>query len=125
MEGYEDAYPHQLSGGMRQRVAISRAFSMDPTILLCDEAFGHLDRITAEHLRQVFRHLVQETGKTALVITHDIVEALELGHRIVVLGEPAHVLYDALVPEFQSRDARHAFELKIFDIIEHNEPVEE
>ena len=90
LEGYEDAYPHQLSGGMRQRVAISRAFSMDPTMLLCDEAFGHLDRITAEHLRQVFRHLVQETGKTALVITHDIVEALELGHRIVVLGEPAH-----------------------------------
>ncbi len=118
LEGYEAAYPHQLSGGMRQRVAISRAFSVDPDILLCDEAFGHLDEITAVHLRQVFRRLVEETGKTALVITHDIKEALELGHRIVVLGRPARVLYDAPILKFGSLDERQAFEQKVFNVID-------
>lgn len=124
LEGYEDAYPHQLSGGMRQRVALSRAFSIDPIILLCDEAFGHLDKITAEHLRQVFRQLVKETERTALIITHDIVEALELADRIVVLGTPAQVLYEAPVPHFQSPEERRDFELKIFEIIDRNEPLE-
>jgi len=121
LEGYEDAYPHQLSGGMRQRVAISRAFAVDPEILLCDEAFGHLDEITGEHLRQLFRRLVEETGKTALVITHDIAEAVKLGHRIVVLGKPAHILYEAAIPGFQSLEERQAFEQRIFKIIERNE----
>lgn len=118
LEGYENAYPHQLSGGMRQRVAISRAFSVDPDILLCDEAFGHLDEITAVHLRRVFRRLVEETGKTALVITHDIKEALELGHRIVVLGRPARVLYDAPILKIGSLDERQAFEQKVFNVID-------
>lgn len=118
LEGYENAYPHQLSGGMRQRVAISRAFSVDPEILLCDEAFGHLDKITAQHLREAFRRLVEQTGKTALVITHDILEALELGHRIVVLARPARVLYEAPIPKFMSLEERQALEQKIFDIID-------
>jgi len=123
LAGYEHAYPHQLSGGMRQRVAISRAFSVDPGILLCDEAFGHLDEITAEHLRRVFRRLVDETGKTALVITHDIAEAVGLGNRIVVLGKPARVLYDAPIPRFDSLDERNALEQEIFNIIDRGEPV--
>jgi NitT/TauT family transport system ATP-binding protein len=123
LEGFEDAYPYQLSGGMRQRVAIARAFSVDPEILLCDEAFGHLDEITGEKLRQIFRRLVEETGKTALVITHDILEALQLGHRIIVLGRPARVLYEAPIPSFHSLEERQAFEGKIFQIIDRNEPV--
>jgi NitT/TauT family transport system ATP-binding protein len=118
LQGYEHAYPHQLSGGMRQRVAISRAFSVDPEILLCDEAFGHLDKVTAEHLRRAFRRLVEQTGKTALVITHDISEALDLGHRIIVLDRPAHVLYEAPTPDFSSLDERRDFEDKIFKIID-------
>lgn len=109
---------------MRQRVAIARAFSVDPEILLCDEAFGHLDEITAERLRETFLRLVEESGKTALVVTHHILEALRLGHRIIVLGKPARVLYEAPVPRFESLEARRAFEGKIFSIIERDEPTE-
>jgi len=61
--GFENAYPHQLSGGMRQRVGIARAFCVDPDLVLCDEAFGHLDQVTATQLRGDFLDLVRESQK--------------------------------------------------------------
>ena len=67
--GFENAYPHQLSGGMRQRVGIARAFCVEPEVVLCDEAFGHLDQVTATQLRGDFLELVRETRKTSVFIT--------------------------------------------------------
>src|SRR5688572_3130599 len=86
--GFENAYPHQLSGGMRQRVGIARAFCVEPEVVLCDEAFGHLDQVTATQLRGDFLELVRETRKRSVFITHDIDEAIELGNRVLVLGKP-------------------------------------
>jgi NitT/TauT family transport system ATP-binding protein len=93
LKGWEYNYPHQLSGGMRQRVAISRAFVLQPVVVILDEAFGHLDEVTAQQLRQDCLGLISETQKAAVVVTHNIGEALEIGTQIVVLGRPAKVLH--------------------------------
>jgi NitT/TauT family transport system ATP-binding protein len=92
--GHEYDYPHALSGGMRQRVSIARAFATNANILLCDEPFSALDESTAGRLRAEFVRLVKENGKTAVFITHSISEALEIGDRIVVLQRPAVIAYD-------------------------------
>jgi NitT/TauT family transport system ATP-binding protein len=92
--GHEHDFPHALSGGMRQRVSIARAFATDANILLCDEPFSALDESTAGRLRAEFVRLVKENGKTAVFITHSISEALEIGDRIVVLKRPAMIAYD-------------------------------
>ena len=122
--GFESAYPHELSGGMRQRVGIARAFSVDPEILLCDEAFGHLDEVTANRLRVDFLKLVRETKKTALFITHDIEEAMELGDRVLVLGRPAHLLMDIRLTKGLKDDPAGLKDLKsrIIEAIERDEP---
>jgi NitT/TauT family transport system ATP-binding protein len=92
--GHENDFPHALSGGMRQRVSIARAFATNAKILLCDEPFSALDESTAARLRAEFVRLVKENGKTAVFITHSISEALEIGDRIVVLKRPAMIAYD-------------------------------
>jgi NitT/TauT family transport system ATP-binding protein len=97
---FVDAYPHELSGGMRQRVAIARAFSVQPDILLADEAFGHLDEVTAAELRATFLALARESGSTAILITHQLEEAIEVGDRIVVLGKSAKLLADVHVAQW-------------------------
>lgn len=122
--GFEDAYPHELSGGMRQRVAIARAFSMSPEILFADEAFGHLDQSTAKRLREVFLKLVTESQKTCLLITHNIHEAIEVGSRLIVLGKPSRVLYDIQTPRLGSRADAAELEDQIMSIIEKNEVVQ-
>src|SRR3979411_580549 len=92
--GHENDYPHALSGGMRQRVSIARAFATNANILLCDEPFSALDESTAGRLRAEFVRLVKENGKTAVFITHSISEALEIGDRIGVMKRPAKIAYD-------------------------------
>lgn len=94
LRGHENDYPHALSGGMRQRVSIARAFATDANILLCDEPFSALDEMTGRALRAEFVKLVKENGKTAVFITHSINEALEIGDRIVVLKRPANIAVD-------------------------------
>src|SRR5215469_7930146 len=94
LANFTNAYPHELSGGMRQRVAIARAFSVQPQILLADEAFGHLDEVTAAELRETFLSLTRETGATAILITHQLEEAIGVGDRIIVLGKAARLLAD-------------------------------
>jgi NitT/TauT family transport system ATP-binding protein len=94
LRGHELDYPHALSGGMRQRVSIARAFATDAKILLCDEPFSALDEMTGRTLRAEFVRLVKENGKTAVFITHSISEALEIGDRIVVLKRPANIALD-------------------------------
>jgi NitT/TauT family transport system ATP-binding protein len=91
---FTNAYPHELSGGMRQRVAIARALVVQPDILLADEAFGHLDEVTAAELRETFLALARECGSTAILITHQLEEAIGVGDRIVVLGKSAKLLAD-------------------------------
>jgi NitT/TauT family transport system ATP-binding protein len=91
---WAERFPHELSGGMRQRVAIARAFVLDPVVIILDEAFGHLDEVTAQELRQACLGLIAETHKAAIVVTHNIGEALEIASRIIVLGRPARVLDD-------------------------------
>src|SRR3974390_3378492 len=92
--GHENDYPHALSGGMRQRVSIARAFATNANILLCDEPFSALAESTPGRLRAEFVRRVKENGKTAVFITHPISEALEIGDRIVVLKRPAKIAYD-------------------------------
>jgi NitT/TauT family transport system ATP-binding protein len=98
IEGREDVYPHQLSGGQRQRVSIARAFAVDPDLILCDESFSALDEVTATGLRQEFVELVKSTGKTGLIITHSIPEALTVGERVLVLRPPGHLASEFRVP---------------------------
>ena len=102
--GAEQAYPHQLSGGMRQRVSIARAFALDPEIVLCDESFSALDEVTAEVLRREFIRLVRQQKKTAVFITHSITEALAMGERVLVFAPPGHVVKELRVPPPEDSD---------------------
>ncbi|HHV58270.1 MAG TPA: ABC transporter ATP-binding protein [Firmicutes bacterium] len=82
---FAHAYPHQLSGGMKQRVSVARAFANDPSILLLDEPFGSLDEQTRVILQQELLRIWEGTRKTAVFITHSIDEALGLGDRVLVM----------------------------------------
>jgi NitT/TauT family transport system ATP-binding protein len=91
---FEGAYPHELSGGMRQRVALARAFVVEPSLLLADEAFGHLDEVTAAALRTTFIEQARTAGNTAILVTHQLEEAIDMGGRILVFGRPGRLLAD-------------------------------
>jgi NitT/TauT family transport system ATP-binding protein len=97
---FTNAFPHELSGGMRQRVAIARAFAVEPDIMLADEAFGHLDEVTAAELRETFLALARESGSTAILITHQLEEAIGVGDRIIVFGKSAKLLADIPVAQW-------------------------
>lgn len=101
---FTNAYPHELSGGMRQRVAIARAFAVQPDILLADEAFGHLDEVTAAELRDTFLELARECGSTAILITHQLEEAISVGDRIIVFGMSAKLLADIRVSRWHANE---------------------
>lgn len=82
---FYDHYPNELSGGMKQRVAIARSLAYDPEVLLMDEPFAALDAQTRENLQEELVRIWQKTGKTIIFITHGIDEAVYLGQRIAVL----------------------------------------
>jgi NitT/TauT family transport system ATP-binding protein len=115
--GHENDYPHALSGGMRQRVSIARAFATNADILLCDEPFSALDESTAGRLRAEFVRLVKENGKTAVFITHSISEALEIGDRIVVLKRPAMIAYDVSFDTGTGQQEREFIRSRIGDVL--------
>jgi ABC-type nitrate/sulfonate/bicarbonate transport system ATPase subunit len=101
---FRDAFPSELSGGMRQRVNIARAFAPDPEIILLDEAFSALDEITATRLREDFIALAHRQKMTFLIVTHSIEEAIILGNRILVFGAPARLLHEIRVPADGAQD---------------------
>ena len=88
---YRDRYPHQLAGGQRQRVGFARALAADPPILLMDEPFGAVDRITRERLQHEFIAIQRSVRKTVVFVTHDIEEAVLVGDRICVMKMQAQV----------------------------------
>jgi NitT/TauT family transport system ATP-binding protein len=99
LEGNEDKYPKQLSGGMRMRASLARSLVMDPDIFLFDEPFGALDEITRERLNDELLHLFQRKGFGALFITHSITEAVFLSTRVLVMSQrPGRILQSFEVP---------------------------
>ena len=117
LAGHEHDYPHALSGGMRQRVSIARAFAVDPEILLCDEPFSSLDEMTARDLRAEFVRLVRQNGKTAVFITHHINEALEIGDRVLVFHRPARIAYEARLGDNGTKAGRSEVQNRILEVL--------
>ena len=117
LAGHENDYPHALSGGMRQRVSIARAFAGKPDILLCDEPFSALDEHTGNALREEFRELLRQTGATSIFITHSIEEALQLGERLMVFERPARIAYEATLRADMSETEREAVRGRIRQVL--------
>jgi len=105
MVGLEDSlmsYPHQLSGGMKQKAALARAIAMKPSIMLMDEPFGSLDALTRHNMQLLLENLWRNAGMTIVFVTHDVEESIILGDRIVVMGkEPGQIL--RIVPNMLER----------------------
>ena len=106
---FQDRYPHELSGGMRQRGAIARALATDPAVLLMDEPFAALDAQTREILQGEVERIWSATRKTVIFVTHNVREAVRLADRIVLMGtRPGRVLHEEIVDLPRPRAANDA-----------------
>lgn len=125
--GYEDHYPHQLSGGMQQRVGIARALTSNSTLMLMDEAFSALDPVIRTDMQNLLLELQKELHKTIIFISHDLDEALKLADHLVILkdgeviqqGEPQHILLnpcDSYIEDFVS-DINRARVLRVRSVM--------
>lgn len=108
LQGFEHAYPHQLSGGMAQRAAIARALITRPKLLLLDEPFGALDALTRIHLQRELQRIWLQQGSSMIMVTHDVEEALYLGDRVIVMDpRPGRIRHEVRVELPHPRE-RHA-----------------
>ena len=109
LQTFEGHYPHQLSGGMRQRVELARALAGETDMLLMDEPFSSLDYLTRMRLRGELARLLQEQPRTVVLVTHDIEEAAQLADRVLVLSErPARISDEVRLKVPRPREATHA-----------------
>jgi NitT/TauT family transport system ATP-binding protein len=104
LSGFGDSYPHQLSGGMRQRAAMARTLAVDPLVLLMDEPFSALDAQTKMILQQDLAQSVALQGKTVLFITHDLAEAVAMSDRILVMSERPGTIVQEIEVQMPDRD---------------------
>lgn len=114
LEKFLDSYPHELSGGMRQRVGIARALAINPEIVFLDEPFSALDSFTAQKLRKELRELWQRHGTTFVMVTHLVEEAVQLGTRIAVFSQrPGTIekVFDNSLPFPRNLRSEHFFAL--------------
>jgi ABC-type nitrate/sulfonate/bicarbonate transport system ATPase subunit len=116
LKGFEKALPNELSGGMKQRVEFARALAVDPDVLFLDEPFGALDALTRLEMRREIVRIWKTTGKTCLLVTHDVEEACELADRIAVMTRrPATIARVFENPQLHPRDP----ESKEFRLLKH------
>jgi ABC-type nitrate/sulfonate/bicarbonate transport system ATPase subunit len=109
LSDFAQAFPGQLSGGMSQRVAIARALVNNPGLLLLDEPLGALDALTRSHLQDELRRIVREEGVTAVLVTHDVEEAVYLGDRVVIMKpNPGHISEIVDIPLGANRNRQSA-----------------
>lgn len=105
LDGFENAYPETLSGGMQQRVAIARTLALRPSVILMDEPFGALDAQTRGEMQQLLLKVWDETASTILFVTHDVEEAIYLADRIFIMSaHPGTIVEDVQVPFDRPRD---------------------
>jgi NitT/TauT family transport system ATP-binding protein len=117
LSGFENHFPHQLSGGMQQRVALARAFAKDPKLLLMDEPFAAVDAQTREHLQRELLAVWSSKQTTVLFVTHSIEEALILGGRVIVMSRDAGRIVADITPEL-SCEARLRSEIETLPAFE-------
>jgi NitT/TauT family transport system ATP-binding protein len=115
LDGFADKHPHELSGGMRHRVAIGQALMLNPRMLLMDEPFGALDALTRDRLNMELLRLWQADRKTVALITHSIAEAVLLSDRVLVLSDrPGRLIAEVQVDLPRPRDPAHTRDLPAF-----------